>query len=114
MGDLFFVLKMTIYTLVMIVLLQVKIGPTTLEQKLYEFTHHSQVAGTMQNVAQGAATFLGVQYNKVTGHINSNYIKKHSSSQRPGERLTGKFKELKDSINRKWEETETEPNEEGD
>ena len=101
MGDLIFVIKMCVYTLVLIVLLQVKLGPTTLEQKLYEFTHQSQLAGQLQGVAQGAAHFLGVQYNHLTGHLNSKYIDQHSSSQRPGSRLENKLKELKQSI-KKW------------
>lgn len=106
MGDILFVLKMCIYTLVLIVILQVKVGPTTLEQKLYEFTHNSQIAGQLQGVAQGAAHFIGVQYNHLTGHMKSKYIDQHSSSQRPGNRLESKLKELKDSINSKWEQTE--------
>lgn len=112
MGDLLFVIKMTIYTLILVVILQVKIGPTTLEQKLYNLTHQSQLAGAIQGVAQGAATFIGVQYNRATGHLKSKFIKQHSSDQRPGERLKVKLNELKKSINDKWEQSEEEKNEE--
>ncbi len=106
MGDLFFLIKMTIYTVIVVILLQVKVGPTTLEQKLQELTHHSQLAGHIQGVAQGAAHFIGVQYNRITGHVQSKYIEQHSSSQRPGERLNVKLKELKKSLNKKWEKAE--------
>ena len=108
MGDLIFVIKMCIYTLVLIVILQVKVGPTTLEQKLYEFTHQSHLAGQLQGVAQGAAHFIGIQYNHLTGHLNSKYIDQHSSSQQPGSRLNHKLKELKESINKKWTDKEEE------
>ncbi len=108
MGDLFFILKMMIYTLVLVVILQVKVGSTTLEQKLQSITHQSQLAGAVQGVAQGAATFIGVQYNKLAGKINSKYIEKHSSSNRPGSRLKNKFQELKESLNEKWEEEKNE------
>lgn len=108
MGDLFFMVKMMVYTLIIVVILQVKVGPTTLEQKLQNLTHHSQLASQIQGVAQGAATFIGIQYNRATGHLNSKYIEKHSSSQRPGERLKVKLKELKESLNKKWDEHEKE------
>lgn len=104
MGDIIFVIKMIVYTLVLIILLQVKIGPTTLEQKLYEFTHQSQMAGVAQSMAQGAARFIGVQYNNLTGHIKSDFINQHGSAQRPGERLQNKIIELKESINKNWKE----------
>jgi hypothetical protein len=104
MGDLFFVLKMMIYTLILVVLLQVKVGPTTMEQKLQHLTHNSQLAGTLQAVAQGAATFVGAQYNRLAGSIHSKYIKKHSADNRPGERLQMKLDQLKESLNKKWEQ----------
>ena len=105
MGDLFFVIKMSIYTLVLIIILQVKVGPTTLEQKLYNVTHQSELAGVIQGVAQGAAHFIGVQYNHLAGRVkNTKFLKQHSSTHRPGDRLKNKFEELKTSINQKWEE----------
>ncbi len=106
MGDIFFILRMIIYTLILVVILQVKVGPTTLEQKLHQMTHQSELAGSLQGVAQSAATFIGVQYNHLAGKIHSKYIEKHSAGQRPGERLKTKFEELKDSINKKWEKEE--------
>ena len=107
MGDFFFILRMLVYTFIMVVILQVKVGPTTLEEKLYGFTHESQLAGTLQGVAQGAATFIGVQYNRLAGKIHSQYIEQHSSSQRPGERLQSKLREIKSSMNEKWKDVET-------
>ena len=106
MGDLFFLLRMTIYTLVFVMFMQVKIGDSTLEQRVIHFTHHSQIAGTMQSVAQGAATFIGIQYNRATSHLNSKYIEQHSKTQRPGNRLKNQLQELKKSINKKWEDAE--------
>lgn len=112
MGDLLFVLKMVVYTLVLVIILQVKVGPTTLEQKLHSFTHESQIAGTLQIVAEGAARFIGAQYNNFTGHLKSRFINQHSSSQRPGDRLQSKFKELKESINKHWDRIDTKADDE--
>ena len=102
MGDLFFLIKMSIYTVIIVIAMQVKIGPTTIEQKVIEFTHHSQLAGNLQQVAQGAASFIGVQYNRVIGHVNSKYIKQHSRDQIPGERLKAKIEDIKASLKRNW------------
>lgn len=106
MGDLFFLIRMTVYTLIFVMIMQIKIGTSTLEQKVIHITHESQMAGVFQNIAQGAATFIGVQYNRATDHLNSRYIEQHSSAQRPGQRLKTQLKELKKSINKKWEDAE--------
>jgi hypothetical protein len=108
MGDILFFIKMLIYTFILVIILQIKVGPTTLEQKMYEVTHQSEVAGVLQNVAQGAAKFFGVQYKKISGQVKSKYFDQLSSSQRPGDRLKNKYQELKDSINKHWAEEEKE------
>ena len=106
MGDIFFIIRMAFYTLVLVIIMQVKIGSTTIEQKVIDITHNSQAAGVLQGFTQGAATFIGIQYNRATGHLKSRFIKEHSSDNRPGSRLQEKLSELQDSINKKWEEHE--------
>lgn len=107
MGDLFFVIKMTVYTLILVILMQIKIGSTTLEQKVIEVTHHSQLAGYLQEVAQGAATFVGNQYTRLTGKIKKTpFVEKYSSGQKPGERLKHQWKSLQKSIRDKWKDHE--------
>lgn len=114
MGDLFFILKMSVYTVIIVVLMQVKIGSTTVEQKVMEFTHQSQLAGSLQGVAQGAATFIGLQYKKIRGQVNSQYIKQHSRDQIPGERLKAKVEEIKESLKKNWKDKKTEAQQEFD
>ncbi len=106
MGDLLFILKMTVYTVIIVIIMQVKIGSTTIEQKAIELTHNSQIAGVLQSVAQGAVTFVGVQYNRATGHLKSGFFDKHKSSNQPGSRLQEKMLEIKKSVNEKWEQYE--------
>ena len=104
MGDLFFILRMMIYTFFLVIIMQVKVGPTTIEEKVINFTHHSEMAGMMQNVAQGAAKFIGVSYRKATGHLKSRYMEQYSQKEQPGERLKTRLNELKESLNKKWDE----------
>ena len=104
MGDLFFMIRMFIYTFIMVILMQVKIGPTTLEEKVIDFTHNSTAAGYFQGVAQGAAKFIGVQYRHFTGQLKSDYIEKYSGGESPGNRLKTRLKELKETIDSEWKE----------
>lgn len=103
MGDLFFILKMTVYTLIIVVVMQVKIGTTTIEQKVIAFTHQSQLAGALQGVAQGAATFVGDQFKAIKSQINSKYIDQHSDDQIPGQRLKSKMEDIKKSLKADWD-----------
>lgn len=100
MGEIFFFIRMAIYTLVFVIIMQVKVGPTTLEQKVIEFTHHSQMAGTIQKVAQGATIFIGAQYQKLMGHLNSKYIEQQSQTR--GDRLKQKIQEWKQTLDDEW------------
>ena len=106
MGDLFFILRMAIYTFFLVVILQVKVGSSTLEQKLHNLTHQSELAGFTQGIAQGGAAFIGKQYSRLTGNINSKFFNKLSSSERPGQRLQHKLKDFSETLDKKWEEAE--------
>ncbi len=107
MGDLLFMIKMVIYTFLIVMVMQIKVGNTTLEEKVIHMTHESKMAHLFQTTAQSAATFAGQQLNRWTGSLNSNFINKHKASQIPGQRLTEKYKEMKESLREHWEESES-------
>lgn len=104
MGDLFFIVRMGIYTVFIVLLMQVKIGPQTVEERVVDFTHRSQFSNVIQDVAQGAVTFLGAQYNKLAGHVNTSFTRQHSSDQIPGKRLQSQLNKLKSSVRSRWDE----------
>ena len=54
MGDFFFVAKCFVATLVLVVLLQIKVGGRTLESHTVSWIHRSGVAHHLQDVAEGA------------------------------------------------------------
>lgn len=54
MGDFFFVVKCFIATVVIVVLLQIKIGGRTLESQTVNWIHRSGFAHQLQDVAEGA------------------------------------------------------------
>lgn len=104
MGDILFVLRMAVYTVIVVLIMQVKIGPQTVEDRVIEFTHKSQFSSVIQNFAQGAVTFIGNQYNNLTGKVNSKFFKQHSKDQVPGHRLKAKMNQWKDSFENNFKE----------
>lgn len=54
MGDIFFVLKTLAITITIVVLMQIKIGPRTIEQHSLAWIHQSVVVEQLQEVAAGA------------------------------------------------------------
>lgn len=54
MGEFFFVIKMFVFTVFLVVLLQIKIGPHTLEERSIAWIHESALVDSLRNVASGA------------------------------------------------------------
>jgi len=87
MGDIFFFLKMIVFTVLLVFVLQVKIGPTTLEEKVMSWTHKSEFSKVIQGVAAGGIKAIGIGYDKVRGLVTEKVSKEYSDSQAPGGRL---------------------------
>ena len=98
MGDLFFIIRMGLYTVIIVLIMQIKIGPQTVEQKVVNFTHKSQFSAVIQEFAQGAVAFLGVQYNNISGKVSTQFFRNHGQEQTPGSRLESKLNSFKNSI----------------
>lgn len=58
MADFFFIVKSFLITLGLVVLMQIKIGETTIEDRAYEWIRGSAVHSTLSRVAAGAVTAL--------------------------------------------------------
>ena len=71
MADFFFVLKMFIFSIALILVMQVKIGPMSLEERSYIILQSSMVTHQLQKVADG-----GVKaYRKVEGVVSDFYVR---------------------------------------
>ncbi|MEK7356399.1 MAG: hypothetical protein AAB250_08115 [Bdellovibrionota bacterium] len=66
MGDVIFVIKTLVITVALVVMMQIKIGPNTIEQHSLAWIHHSAAVEELQEVAAGAvkAGRKGVTYVK--------------------------------------------------
>ena len=89
MGDILFFLKMIVFTVIFILMMQIKLGPTTLEQKTLHWIHHSSVLKPAQDVAQGAVLALKSFWNETLSHIDTRVKKTFNSDQAPGNRSLG-------------------------
>lgn len=58
MADLFFVVKAFLFTLALVVVLQIRIGEETIEERSHEFIQNSAIHRTLGKVALGAVTVL--------------------------------------------------------
>jgi hypothetical protein len=54
MGDIIFVIKTLVVTVALVVMMQIKIGPQTIEQRALAWIHHSVAVEQLQEVAAGA------------------------------------------------------------
>lgn len=54
MSEFFFVLKTVLFSVLVLLVLQMKIGGTTLERHSEEWIYHSRAGSEMQSVARGA------------------------------------------------------------
>ena len=98
MGDIFFVIRMAVYTVILVIVMQVKIGPTTLEEKVIQFTHNSSFSENIQNIAEGAVKILGIAYNKTVQNVDTAFSKNHIKENIPGRRLEKTFSKTKNIL----------------
>ncbi len=72
MADFFFVVKTFLFTLALVVLMQIKVGDSTIEERSHEWIQASAIHHTLGKVALGAVAVMkdGVHY--VQGWIAGN------------------------------------------
>ncbi|MBK9322122.1 MAG: hypothetical protein IPM97_04045 [Bdellovibrionaceae bacterium] len=71
MSEFFFVIKSLIITALLTILMQVKVGPSSLEQQAQAFLQKSSTAVYVQSVAAGGALALKKLYYSVKSSIVS-------------------------------------------
>jgi hypothetical protein len=87
MGDIYFALKMLGLTVVLVFLMQIKIGSATVEQHSLGFIRSSSAVETLNGVAQGAIKAIVQGSRWVSTAFDTNVGKVFRSGQQPGARL---------------------------
>lgn len=86
MTDLLFVIRMVIITVVIVLLMQIKIGPATIEQHSTEWLHSSSAVASLQGVSEGAVKVLTQTYKAVVTSLDTNIGKVFRKDEMPGTR----------------------------
>ena len=87
MADMFFMLRMVVFTFIIVVIMQIKIGPATLEQHSQEWLHSSSMVTSLQGVAEGAVKVLTQGYKSAANALDINISKVFRKEELPGGRL---------------------------
>lgn len=86
MSDLLFIIRMVIITVVVVLLMQIKIGPATIEQHSTEWLHTSSVVTSLQGVSEGAVKILTQTYKTIVTSLDTNIGKVFRKDEMPGTR----------------------------
>jgi len=89
MSDLFHIAKSIILTLVIVVILQIKVGEFTLEQSVVHWAQQSSIITPVQQVADGGLKVLRELWHNTLGKINSKFFNQIDNSNTPGHRSLG-------------------------
>lgn len=72
MGDFFFVFKTLIATVVLVFFMQIRIGPTTIENHTHAWLQNSFLVGNLRYVAGGAIKAVTEGYQFVSSTVDKN------------------------------------------
>lgn len=89
MFQILFFIKTVFLTFVVVFLLQIKIGESTLEQKAFHFIQSSRILEPLRETSSHAVTFLRIQSRKVSSLFSTRINESWSASQIPGQRHLG-------------------------
>ncbi|MAF91406.1 MAG: hypothetical protein VX583_04655 [Bdellovibrionota bacterium] len=86
MGEMFFAVKATIITLVMVFFMQIKVGQFTIEENAYHWIKSSYLVVELNQVSRGAVVALREAYQGISSRMTSKVKKTFKDEFSPGER----------------------------
>mgnify|MGYP006908292115 CR=1 FL=1 len=89
MRELFFIFKSLALTIAIVIVFQIKVGETNLEQKTMLWVQSSPLVAPLQEVADGGLKVLRETWKKLFGQINSKFFQSVDSENTPGKRSLG-------------------------
>ncbi len=109
MGDIIFFVKSLVFTFIVIVLLQIKVGETTLEEKSASLVKNSSAGLYLSEVAQGGLKVLSDMYGSVLGKIDKKVGRHFNSEKLPGRRkILGALERSQTYVKEEYEKKERE------
>jgi len=89
MGTIYFALKALVVTFVLVLLMQVQWGDSTIEGHAMEFLTSSAAVKPIDETATGVVVFIRNSWSKFTKSINTNFMKSMRGENQPGSRHMG-------------------------
>ncbi len=81
MGRLFFLLKMIIFTVIVVGVLQIRVGTSTLEEKVLKAAYYEPVSETVQKTGAKVLSSIKEKYGQWSSQIDSFLQKKLDNFQ---------------------------------
>lgn len=107
MGDIFFFIKMVVMTFFFVLLLQIRIGQFTLEERSLQWVKKSELIAPMEEVAQGGVVIIKRIWSEVIGRMGNNVSEAFNRENLPGHRkLIPKIERSKRYLNEQLEKAE--------
>ncbi|MEQ1665553.1 MAG: hypothetical protein ABL927_09285 [Bdellovibrionales bacterium] len=89
MGSIFFVLRALVVTFLLVIVMQVRWGESTIESTAMEFLTSSTVVKPIDETASGIVVFIRNSWSRFTKSINTNFSNAMRSENQPGSRHLG-------------------------
>ena len=89
MTDIFFVLKSLAITVVILILMQIKIGDSTMETKFHHWVNSAAVVAPLQEAADGGVALVKQAWNKVSKSFTGKTFNFFKEENIPGKRVLG-------------------------
>jgi hypothetical protein len=89
MSDIFFFLRVMAITLVVVLLMQIRLGSSTIEDHALNFITSSTITKPIDDVAAGAVKLIRNTWSKFTRSINTSFSNAMRSDNQPGSRNLG-------------------------
>jgi hypothetical protein len=86
MGDMLFVIRMLVLTVIVVIVMQVKIGDTTIEAQVQSWLSRSPAVETLREVAHSAVKVVSVGYKMAISLIDAKLSASFNREQMAGSR----------------------------
>lgn len=106
-GDILFFIKCLVMTFIVVILLQVKIGNMTLEERTKNWAAESSLVAPLEDVAKGGVKGIREAWKSLTGNFSKKIKNQFENNNVPGQRTLGvKLERSKKYISEKMEQAQ--------
>lgn len=98
MSELFFVIKTFLFTIVIVLMMQIKIGDSTIEQSSHSFIQKSAITGWLQEAAAGGIVLIQRGAAQASGFLRDHFGKGQEEAKKVGGRLKFEFERSKEAL----------------